>query len=303
MTDNTMSRPNLLREPITKEDIQEYLASADDFQLEIDVFRACLEAGLSAEHGGTYKDPKTRVDRQFDIRAKYEANGCFVRLAIECKALAEFFPLVVSRVPRRPAESSYHAIVSARSSCGSRFSIERMPQGLFKTGAPVGKATFQLGRKDQKVQPPHKQSLHTGDSEVYEKWAQAIASAHDLVSRALTDAERAPGKCALSWVLPVLVVADKTLWTVNYNELGIVDGDPIEVDECSIFLNTSIDVNGPGFPVSYPLSHLLVYTKSGLIKMLKSLADLGTVREAFICKHDDVRDMALSKFGDYFTLQ
>jgi hypothetical protein len=62
-----MSRPQLRKEPITLGDIKEYLQTTDDFQLEVEVFRACLTAGFTAEHGGSYPDRSSTLRRWMSI--------------------------------------------------------------------------------------------------------------------------------------------------------------------------------------------------------------------------------------------
>ena len=114
--------PKLDNAPITKEDLLSYLTTADDFQFEIDVFRSCLEKDRFAEHGGTYQDPLTGKDRQFDIRMKITKGPCILRLAVECKNLKPNYPLLVSRVPRRREESYHQAVRTGKdSTCSYRF--------------------------------------------------------------------------------------------------------------------------------------------------------------------------------------
>jgi len=294
-----MSRPNLLRQPIDKDDITEYLADADDFRLEVDVFRACLAAGFQAEHGGTYKDPVTGVNRQFDVRAQREISGRFLKLAIECKALADFFPLVVSRMPRLRSERDYHALVSVPGAGGPRYDLFSMRmQGLFPAGQPVGKSTNQIGRKDQRPSPGQKSPLTSSDSEVHEKWAQAIASAHDLVAESVTDYKRSEMRWAASLILPVLVVANGTLWAVDYDAEGNVSEEPKRVEECSIYLNSRIEVTPFGFPVGYPVSHLLVYTKDGFIDMLRRFSNAGMIEDSLLPDFQEVETLVTKKFGD-----
>ncbi len=288
-----MSRPNLLRTRIGKEDINEYIASADDFQLEIEVFRACLGARFDTEHGGSYKDPVTGLNRQFDVRARFQDGERFLKLAIECKALADFFPLVVSRVPRRSQEAQCHSLLSVPGSGGPRISLYLMRQGMFPTGEHVGKSTAQLGRKDQKDKP-----LYTGDAEIYEKWAQAIASAHDLIDESVHDYKKSGRKWASTLVLPVLVVADETLWAVDYDDTGSTTAEPKPVDECSIYLNTDVLGKGPNFQFSYPISHLLVYTKKGFSDFLERFTNHGMVRDHLLLDAHDLRQSVKAKFGD-----
>jgi hypothetical protein len=86
--------PKLNTKPIEAADLSEYLKSDDDFQFELEIFRSCLKGGASSvEHGGTYQNPVTKKDRQFDIRMAVQKEQCLLKLAIECKNLKTNFPL------------------------------------------------------------------------------------------------------------------------------------------------------------------------------------------------------------------
>lgn len=289
-----MSRPKLRKDPIILDDIQEYLQTADDFQLEIEVFRACLGANLSAELGGSYHDPVTGLNRQFDVRAFYQKDSRFLRLAVECKNLRENFPLLVSRIPRRSGENRSHVLLSAHGSGGPRFALHEMRDGNFPKSEYVGKSTTQLGRRQSDGM------FHDEDSEVYEKWAQAVASSHDLVSLAGTDYKRSQpsNNWAATTIQPILVLADKTLWVADYTEAGVLTGDPRQVDECSVYLNTKIVVPITDFPLAYPVSHLLIFTKSGFFEFLRRFSTGGMLFDCLIPDFYDLSRVVKDKFGD-----
>ncbi len=78
--------------PITETDIDEYLRTRSDFELELFVYHTLRECGWDITHGGTYIDPLTSKARQFDLRAVFEMyRGHLimpkyrVAMAIECK--------------------------------------------------------------------------------------------------------------------------------------------------------------------------------------------------------------------------
>ena len=247
--------------PVTASDLSDYLKTSDDFQFEQDVFRSCLKGGFPAQHGGTYQDPVTKKDRQFDIRMCVTKGLCRLKLAIECKNLRANFPLLVSRVQRRPEESFHEVILSGASryqdavfmGSNTRAATHKTkgPVTLYQSRQFVGKATVQVGRTPNG-------DLTTGDAEVYEKWAQAIASAFDLVSQSVRDFERTDRRNAYSVVIPVLVVADGSLWTADYSEQGELLAEPSPCEECTIFIGKKISTRG----VDYEMSHLHVFTKT-----------------------------------------
>jgi hypothetical protein len=244
---------------IEKHDLVEYLTSHDDFQFELEVFRLCLAGGATVEHGGIYADPITKKDRQFDIRMLIRKGQLLVRLAIECKNLKANHPLLVSRIPRGSEEAFHEIILSHRRLLSGPLlpTAENIrvkgPAGMFRAGALVGKSTAQIGRTPGG-------DLATGDSDVYEKWTQALASAFDLVTASVDDYKLTATPAAATVAIPILVIADDTLWTVDYSAEGSRLGEPTLADECEIFLGKDI-LTGP-MGVAYTFSHLLVFTKS-----------------------------------------
>jgi hypothetical protein len=56
--------------PITVTDINDYLCTQDDFDLELHVHRTAAQIGLTVSHGGTYEDPVTKKHRQYDVRVR-----------------------------------------------------------------------------------------------------------------------------------------------------------------------------------------------------------------------------------------
>jgi hypothetical protein len=274
---------NLSEQPITGKDISQYLVDQDDFNLELRCLHACRQNNLSTTHGGTYTDPVTGKPRQFDLRASRSMEHYKIQLAIECKNLKPFFPLVVSRVPRQRHESFFEVVMScepeAESASGGlcvmdSFETLRIsePVPLYKDGEPVGKATTQLGKRKTG-------EFESGDAEVYEKWAQAVASADDLISEASTEHERNPKSPIFTLILPVLVVTDDTLWAVDYSADGAKMEEPKQVEECTFFLGKSS--GGKALQPNYTLSHLHIYTFSGFLKFLPSLRSHDFFEDVF----------------------
>lgn len=250
----------LCPDSITASDLSEYLSSADDFQFELDVFNSCVLREFDAEHGGTYQDPITKKDRQFDIRMTVVKGLCTLKLAIECKNLKANFPLLVSRVHRRQEECFHNLILSDANNVQNAQMLLLPPRAgnkkightgaLYRVGELVGKSTAQVGRTPSK-------EITTKDGEVYEKWAQAIASAFDLVEQSIYDYKKTGGVRAFTMVIPVLVVADDTLWTADYSQEGKILDGPSLCGECDIFIGK--DISTPS--ADYTISHLHVLTK------------------------------------------
>ncbi len=261
---------------ITSKDISEYLETQDDFELELSVHRSLLEYGVTCTHGGTYIDPNMRRARQYDVRAsvRFGNTPWVLSLPIECKSLSVEFPLIVSRVPRPEAETSQF-YVKAWSGGGvtDRLDIiEAQPgdRGLYRPGRPVGKHTFQLKRE-----PNTKNSFKTSDSESYEKWSQALTSAADLIESACSANIRHDIQEAFTFILPVLVVADRTLWVIDYDEGGKRIREPTAAEDCELFVDRTYNVSDRGM---YRITHLHVYTRAGFAVFLRKLFATGSIQ-------------------------
>lgn len=259
--------------PITVEDINQFISSQDDFALELFVYNKLRSLGVSATHGGAYEDPITQKHRQYDIRAWIEASNpqCRIDLPIECKSLSNSFPLLISRIPRINSESYHQVIVSYenKSSVISSFldttkSISLIsPDSLYIEGKPVGKSTCQIGKNERG-------EFLSGDSDVFDKWSQALTSAHDLIQSAKNYYEKSECGLFFTCVIPILVVSDETLWVVDYSEDGSVQGDPKQTDEALLYVNRAYSER---IGVSYSVSHLHVLTKIGFVKFIDNIAN------------------------------
>jgi len=257
------------QKPITATDIKRYLETRDDFALELRTFHACKMRGFVASHGGTYKDPLTQKSRQYDIRAYIQRENCRVQLAVECKSLRLFFPLVVSCTPRA-ANESYHEVVRSvplkpgKSPLPQNAKGVRLegPDSVYRIGDPSGKATIQVGKSP-------KGEFVSGDSEVFEKWAQAISSAEDLIAKS-QDYLMQTDPCIYTVTLPVLVVPNETLWTVEYSDKGAKLSDPKQTRKCTFYIGKDV---GSAFPLfKYTLSHLHIFAFDAFVGYLDRLA-------------------------------
>ena len=272
-----------LREtPIGVADLEEYIRDQDDFALELDLFQHALQLEAAAEHGGTYVDPVTGRHRQFDLRIRIGSPERCLFLAVECKNIGKNSPLLVSRIPRE-REEAFHDVLHSYSHrapgevagvARDRAEVLRVSDqsGLYPAGRPVGKSTAQVGRTLQG-------ELTSADTESYEKWSQALSSAHDLVNRAFRGCEITLTPACLSVVIPVLVLGDETLWTVDYSSSGSPSGPPARSEEVHLFVDRSYSV---GQSTKYRISHLHIYTRSRFRSVLTDLVHADTVfKKAF----------------------
>lgn len=258
-------------QPVGPRDLREYLEGQDDFDLELFTYRTAKECGLRVSHGGSYEDPVTRKPRQYDVRAAIDRRDQRIGLTVECKGLGDSYPLLVSRVPRSEEDSFHEVIYAHVPDRGAPYVMpgvdtvdvlrSRGDHCAYPPGEHVGKSTNQVGRNE-------KGQIKTGDREVYDKWAQALASASDPISSAAWAHEKRGLPSFFTVVLPVLVVSDGTLWVADYCSEGQLEGDPYQTDDTTLFVGHTDRVDmGP----SYTMSHLHIVTRCQLKPFLIDL--------------------------------
>jgi len=261
----------LRSDPIVQADLIEYLESESDFAFELQCLELMTQLQFECDHGGPYRDPITNKIREFDIRASKSFQVLHASLAIECKNLKQNSPLMVMCVPRNRKES-YHQVVFAASDAvhqsvwgghsilaTRRFKIEGQGRAYIEQGL-VGKSCSRVGRAQ--AQP---NSIIPEESEIYERWSQALNSASDLWA-AVTSLGVKRKVATVSVVIPILVVPNETLWQVNFKTDGSRACDPFKTDRCSYFVNYT-DERMPG----YVITHLEIMTMNGLKAFAQSV--------------------------------
>jgi hypothetical protein len=251
--------------PITEADVEAYLVSASDFRFEMFVLNALETYGFSCEHGGTYVDPISNRGRQFDIRARRQIPGFAgtLLLAIECKNLSEFAPLLSHRVPRKPQEST-HDLVRHDEFLGPGgirgFDVHsRSPSLVYPSQRPVSKRLDQVKRRDDG-------SFAVDDSEFFDKAMQAINSANGLIQEAAQ-----PGQRGAFAIFPMLVVPDDRLWVQDYSADGDRIGPPCLMPSDTLFVGRDWPLSVPGRGGSFRLSHLEIVTASVMAHKVSAL--------------------------------
>jgi hypothetical protein len=265
------------QDPITPEDLLAYIASQDDFAFEREIYRQAHNLGFTVDHAGVYEDPILKKQRQFDIRASYTLGVRKICLTVECKGLSESYPLLVSCVPRSQRESFHERLYTDNVPTlgGSYTRIFRKlwqnaldPHALYPVGEPVGKAMRQVFRD--------RNGKLDGGDDVFDKWAQALASAAEVVSDAAAEvSSRDGGKARAAAILPVLVVSDKTLWIADYASDGELQRDPFPIDTITYYLGRKYEPSGAFVP--FTISHLHIYTRSNVYALFHQIANGGGV--------------------------
>ena len=170
--------------PITQADLQTFIATQNDFALELHAYSLARELGFVATYAGSYKDHVTGKTRQFDVRAYRACSSAFrIYFAIECKCLRLSFPLLVSQIPRLASEGFQDVVRSPGTSSTPSGAVtsfahllERLDcnSSIYQTNQYVGKALTQVGLSEAG-------SFVSNDYEVFEKWGQSIASANGII--------------------------------------------------------------------------------------------------------------------------
>lgn len=253
---------------ITGIEIEQYLDSRDDFELELFAVRTLKDNGWEVRHGGRYIDPVKGIGRQYDVRTwrEFEA-GRRVGLAVECKSLSPEFPLVISRVPRPPSDIGHDVLVrryNEENQCDDLSLRRPLTTGayIYYPGEPVGKSATQIRWE------PNGKKLTASDTDTYDKWSQAVASAAQLVEQACTSMTQRPQIPVFTFAAPVLLVNDGTLWVVDYDQNGLRK-KPAAATEAQLFLGQE-HVVGEGTRLAYRLNHLLIFTRNGFTAWLQN---------------------------------
>jgi hypothetical protein len=255
---------------INKADLIAYLQDNSDFSFEVQTLNALVGLGFTCEHGGTYKDPATKIPREYDIRATRQMEQRFLHLAVECKNLRSNFPLLISCLPRRQEEAFHNISISdnrelmpgdtpyllSKISYSKSLRRENI-NSLYPAGQPVGKSCDQVGRLQ------NGSDITSSDSDIYPKWAQALSSAHDLIYSTL-DKGTQIAKQAKSLVIPLVVVPNNRLWRVQFDVNGQRISDPEPVEQCSYFVNHEYTYQLTSHTQKFVISHLHFTTSDGL---------------------------------------
>jgi|SRR5579871_1126587 len=271
--------------PISGPDLRRYLETQDDFAFEVEAYRHAIGFGFKSSHGGMYDDTKTNKRRQYDVRASFELANKKIHLAIECKSLDPTYPLLVQRVPR-PRDESFHEVMQPRESPAPPMGTSSEPPGwmgagLFKMFGTHLYDSQQLVGKSLKRVKVDANGFTAADSDIYDKYTQALSSMDEVVKSAAV-ALRARSANTLSWAfLPILVVSDAALWVADYAASGQLIGDPRpEPDETTFYLGWDYELHNvfdPIRPATFTVSHFHIMTRRRLPKFLEEIQQAGGI--------------------------
>lgn len=275
----------LKKDPVTAADIGRFVSSHADFSFELEALGRFTSLGLDPEHAGTYSDPVTGKTREFDIRASsmvWETKDArfWIQLAVECKNIREYNPLLVHCLPRVSREA-YACVVhgknkSRRSSSYGSVALNLKEElarrimlwgaeSLYRDGESVGKSCDQVGLSSSG-------ELVGGDRDVFEKVSQAIASSHDLIRQACYSGTDHHDEYHL--VVPMLVVPDGRLWVVDYNAESGKPSTPRLADRIEYYLDKDWLVEGNEYRYGFRAytSHMEIVTMGSVAARMREIA-------------------------------
>jgi hypothetical protein len=271
--------------PISASDIKDVVLKEDDFGHEMRVGKVIRAiSGIQIEHGGTYVDSVTGKPRQFDFRCSVQKETAELNLAVECKNLNPLAPLVICGTKRQNDEAT-HDFIGWRPGSGYK-EVQYTSSPIPVTFRASGENAFYqpnkfVGKSLIRIKPnPNKQApnpfVADSDSDVYEKWAQALSSSVGLIEIARQRARqhRVPEFCAA--VLPAVVVPNNSIWKVEYDDNGSIWGQPEQVDGCELFVGRKIQLNDQVFPHRFKFSHIHFFTIGGFTAFLSNMTSDNT---------------------------
>ncbi len=250
--------------PMTPDELRDFVVANDSFGFEMKVGSLLRQSvARDVQHGATYSDPVTGLNRQFDFRFTIRSERRCLLFALECKNISSDFPVIVCGCKRPKREAFLELIISQIMGSGPTSQIRRVSStSIYPETGFVGKSVLKPERDGS-----GKIKMRSNDGEIHDRWAQAIASSHDLIHVASKT-----GSAVCSAIVPCVVVPDGSLWQTEYDEKGSLSGGPKSVDECAFFVGHKYQIEPEERHQPVVLSHLHFVTLSGLDKLLKSLA-------------------------------
>ena len=266
MADNKKNRKKQvdLKRKITPEIILKAVTENTDFGFEMQCVSLVKEMGWDYSHGGTYIDPVRGYYREFDIRCRFQLphlqheTPILIKIALECKNLDISNPAVILTSPSTGKEDYLSFLITEKPPP----ELKIIARGLTAPYAAKLFGDFPVGKSIVRVS--EKGISNRSDSEaLYNKWSQAVSSAHSWALDSLYDWKTTnENKCATIF-FPALVVPDYALWKVEYGYDGKVINNPSCTDLITYYIDHLVDYKTtPQLTISIP--RLFIMTYSGL---------------------------------------
>jgi hypothetical protein len=215
-----------------------------------------------------------------------------IDLTIECKSIDPTYPLLVQRVPR-PGNESFHQIMLSRGSTTAYGNLSE-PQGwigasLYKIVGTHLYDSQQLVGKSLKRVKLTENGFSATDSDIYEKYTQALTSMDELVQSAAVEMRPERAQIFSRAFLPIVLVSDGALWVADYSASGELNGDPRpETDETTFYLGWNYELHNVFdliHPATFTISHLHIMPRSRLPKFLEEIQQGGAIWDQLFGSH------------------
>lgn len=273
------------RRILIKEDIESFICEQSNFAFELEVLHELVMEGFKCQHGGTYTDPVTGKNRQFDIRASKQIDDTILNLAIECKNISENTPLLAHCVSRNRNESYYESLSyhydhnKTNSTPSGQITVNEHRNELYGYGKDSYRSCKDLSQLwEEEVQKS--KILVSRDNEVFDKWTQALCSCTSWITEQVDIVQYGtPIEEERKLIfIPILIIPENTLWKTSFSEEGVWHEDVSKTDHVSLFIDKEIRLKTENRAL-FKISHLEVITfnsfKSKMKRMCESLSHTG----------------------------
>lgn len=259
------------------DELKDAILAQDDFGHEMRVGSLlCKAGGYQTKYGGTYSDPVTHKPRQYDFRTTIDLGGKSVMMAIECKNLSHHSPMVVCGRDRTDDES-FHYLVESRNGSFQHRSLQVYGKSAISLCVSGSESLYPprsfVGKSIVRLKKDNKGITALPDSDIHDRWSQALASATGLVEDASRLADKSGSSKHQVAILPVVVIPDDTLWTAYYSNDGTLDSAPIQVKKAELYLSTKMRYGWEKLNTHYVFSHIHFFTLSGFNHFLGWIAN------------------------------
>jgi hypothetical protein len=164
-------------------------------------------------------------------------------------------------------DESFHHIIEVTEQPiveSGKFLIKRVSgtRSIYVPNEFVGKSIVRIKNNNGKPS-----SSREGESEIYDKWSQALASSHDIAKGSMYGQVYTKlSRYSWGFIMPLVVLPDGALWRATYNQDGTLVRNPLQVNQCEFYVEHKL-LNG----LNFIQTHIHFVTLKGLSDLLQNL--------------------------------